>query len=159
MNEGDQEIMAANRLGARIALSRAMAAVVKARLGDNGEEIRGKSRLACPTCDEKVDVYFSCKNCGQALQWGWIWEHIDQCNKKEEANRVDPHPWQYVFPEPFSAIWPMDWPVLNLIIMSFVQPRELWVGLIDNDRDYWANLRKRCTEELDRRSARGIEDE
>lgn len=134
----DEAIAAANRLGMTVPSSRAVAA-----------NISNSGYASCPTCESSVQYWTSCGVCGQMLQWGWVHdeiEHLIEIDKGPETT------------DQFMAIL-SHWPTTLLIKLSSVTRRELCTVLAENDRRHRVEVRRRCAEELDRRSARGIEDD
>jgi hypothetical protein len=134
----DEAIAAARKLGAVIPTGRAMAA-----------EIIDVGETHCPTCGFVVQRYLSCEQCGQMLEWSWLYGHIEFLTRNDRNPEVaGEHPSDLRF-----------WPSTSLVRCSFIVRRELRTPLAENDRRHLAERREKCIEELDRRSARGIEDD
>jgi len=135
----DEAIAAAQKLGARVPTNRAMTAGIDSR-----------GHAFCPTCSFGVDRYSSCEYCGQMLEWGWLHGHIEHLIETDKSPETT---------DPFMAVL-SHWPSTLLVRLSFITRRELCAVLLaENNRRHCVEVRRRCAEELDRRSARGIEDD
>lgn len=151
----DDDVTAINRLGGRVPYKKSVTPLVGADSGEPYCRICIRFRVRLPP-------YRSCASCGQMYHWNYV--HETAAWLRTQRPPVSDREAEYLRNEGWERKSTRKLVSLSLAVTKLELHRvdekfESSMGFAPDERSRRALLRQLATEELDRRSRRGIEDE